>query len=286
MKALSNLAQSVRASTTLAIDTQFNKLRSEGIDVIGFSVGQPDFPTPEHIKQAGIRAIQENLTKYTPTPGTPAVRKAVADRLDADWGLDYTPEEIGVSGGGKPILYVALKTLIDPGDEAGRILQVIEDDGVDVKYILLTHGHYDHTGAMGELQAKWPETPVYLNRRDVYADACTQQLFPLLSGDVRDYDEGDTVAVGGLTVTVLATPGHSEGSVTLRCQDALFCGDTLFAGSCGRTDFPGGSMEKMMASLRRLGQLEGDLRVLPGHMEASTLDRERRWNPYLLQAMQ
>ena len=71
MKALSNLAQSVRASTTLAIDTQFNKMRSEGIDVIGFSVGQPDFPTPEHIKQAGIRAIQENLTKYTPTPGTP-----------------------------------------------------------------------------------------------------------------------------------------------------------------------------------------------------------------------
>ena len=95
MKALSNLAQSVRASTTLAIDTQFNKMRSEGIDVIGFSVGQPDFPTP----------------------GTPAVRKAVADRLDADWGLDYTPEEIVVSGGGKPILYVALKTLIDPGDE-------------------------------------------------------------------------------------------------------------------------------------------------------------------------
>ena len=176
--------------------------------------------------------------------------------------------------------------VIDPGEEADRILAQIKTDQVAVEYILLTHGHYDHTGAVGELQAKWPETPVYLNRRDVYADACTQQLFPLLSGDVRDYDEGDTVAVGGLTVTVLATPGHSEGSVTLRCQDALFCGDTLFAGSCGRTDFPGGSMEKMMASLRRLGQLEGDLRVLPGHMEASTLDRERRWNPYLLQAMQ
>ena len=176
--------------------------------------------------------------------------------------------------------------LIDPGDEAPRALDMVARSGCQLQYILLTHGHYDHTGAVGELQAKWPETPVYLNRRDVYADACTQQLFPLLSGDVRDYDEGDTVAVGGLTVTVLATPGHSEGSVTLRCQDALFCGDTLFAGSCGRTDFPGGSMEKMMASLRRLGQLEGDLRVLPGHMEASTLDRERRWNPYLLQAMQ
>ena len=93
------------------------------------------------------------------------------------------------------------------------------------------------------------------------------------------------MAVGGLTVSVLATPGHSEGSVTLRCGDVLFCGDTLFAGSCGRTDFPGGSMEKMMASLRRLGQLEGNLQVLPGHMEASTLDRERRTNPYLIQAM-
>ena len=151
--------------------------------------------------------------------------------------------------------------------------------------ILLTHGHYDHTGGVADLQSKWPEVPVSLTRRDVYEDAYTQQLFPPLSGDVRDYDEGDTVAVGGLTVSVLATPGHSEGSVTLRCGDVLFCGDTLFAGSCGRTDFPGGSMEKMMASLRRLGQLEGDLQVLPGHMEPSTLDRERRTNPYLIQAM-
>ena len=126
---------------------------------------------------------------------------------------------------------------------------------------------------------------MYLNHRDVYEDAYTQQLFPPLGRDVRDYGEGDTLTVGGLTVSVLATPGHSEGSVTLRCGDALFCGDTLFAGSCGRTDFPGGSMEKMMTSLRRLGQLDGDLQVLPGHMEASTLDRERRGNPYLLHAM-
>ena len=129
--------------------------------------------------------------------------------------------------------------VIDPGGDGARIAAAMAETGCVPCAILLTHGHYDHTGAVGDLQAKWPETPVYLNRRDVYADACTQQLFPLLSGDVRDYDEGDTVAVGGLTVTVLATPGHSEGSVTLRCQDALFCGDTLFAGSCGRTDFPG-----------------------------------------------
>ena len=175
--------------------------------------------------------------------------------------------------------------VIDPGDDAGWIADAAAEAGCAPAALLLTHGHYDHTGAVAELQAKWPGVPVYLNHRDVYDDARMRQLFPPLSGDVRDYGEGDTVSVGGLTVSVLSTPGHSEGSVTLRCGDALFCGDTLFAGSCGRTDFPGGSMEKIMASLRRLGRLEGDLRVLPGHMEPSTLDRERRTNPYLIHAL-
>ena len=78
---------------------------------------------------------------------------------------------------------------------------------------------------------------------------------------------------------------NSEGGVTLRCGDVLFCGDTLFAGSCGRTDFPGGSVHKILASLKRLGSLAGDLKVYPGHMEPSTLERERAWNPYLRQAM-
>ena len=83
----------------------------------------------------------------------------------------------------------------------------------------------------------------------------------------------------------METPGHSEGSVTLRCGDVLFCGDTLFAGSCGRTDFPGGDITKILASLKRLGELEGDLTVYPGHMEPSTLERERRTNPYLRRAL-
>lgn len=117
MKPLSTLAQSVRASTTMAIDTQFKKMRAEGIDVIGFSVGEPDFPTPEHIKQAGIRAIENNQTTYTPTPGTLTVREAVCQRMREDWGLEYTPEEVVVTGGGKPVLYTALKALVNPGDE-------------------------------------------------------------------------------------------------------------------------------------------------------------------------
>lgn len=175
--------------------------------------------------------------------------------------------------------------VIDPGGDAARVAAAVENTGCAPCAILLTHGHYDHTGAVAELQARWPEIPVYLNRRDVYeGDVYLQQLFPPVAG-AKNYDEGETLSVGGLTVEVLTTPGHSEGSVTLRCGDALFCGDTLFAGSCGRTDFPGGSMKKIMASLKRLGELEGDLQVLPGHMEPSSLDRERRTNPYLLQAM-
>ena len=178
-----------------------------------------------------------------------------------------------------------LCAVIDPGGDAVRVAAAVEDSGCTPCAILLTHGHYDHTGAVAELSARWPGVPVYLNRRDVYeGDAYLQQLFPPVPC-AKDYGEGDTVQVGGLTLQVLATPGHSEGSVTLRCGDVLFCGDTLFAGSCGRTDFPGGSVKKMMDSLKRLGGLEGDLVVYPGHMEDSTLDRERSWNPYLRQAM-
>ena len=178
-----------------------------------------------------------------------------------------------------------LCAVIDPGGDAVRVAAAVEDSGCAPCAILLTHGHYDHTGAVAELSARRPGVPVYLNRRDVYeGDAYLQQLFPPVPC-AKDYGEGDTVQVGGLTLQVLATPGHSEGSVTLRCGDALFCGDTLFAGSCGRTDFPGGSVKKMMESLKRLGELEGDLKVYPGHMEDSTLDRERSWNPYLRQAM-
>ena len=178
-----------------------------------------------------------------------------------------------------------LCAVIDPGGDADRVAAAVQDSGCAPCAILLTHGHYDHTGAVAELAEKWPDVPVYLNHRDQCgADAYLRQLFPPVPR-AKDYGEGDTIQVGSLTLKVLATPGHSEGSVTLRCGDVLFCGGTLFAGCCGRTDCPGGSVKKMMESLKRLGGLEGDLVVCPGHMEDSTLDRERSWNPYLRQAM-
>ena len=99
------------------------------------------------------------------------------------------------------------------------------------------------------------------------------------------YTHLDTLTLGSLTIEVLHTPGHSKGSVVLKVGDVLFCGDTLFAGSCGRTDLAGGSYGEIMASLKRLGELEGDYHVCPGHDVTSTLERERRSNPFLREAM-
>ena len=171
--------------------------------------------------------------------------------------------------------------IIAPGGEARGILGQAKADGVQVKAILLTHSHYDHTGAVRELREALPGVPVYLHPADA-AQLGTAVMPPI--GETLPYQEGDTVPVGNLTVQVLHTPGHTPGGVTLRVEDALFTGDTLFQGSMGRTDL-GGSYTEIMASLKRLGQLEGDLQVLPGHMGVSTLDRERKSNYFLREAL-
>ena len=171
--------------------------------------------------------------------------------------------------------------VIDPGDEGDRILSVLKEDGVQVEYILLTHGHYDHTTAVPELIRALPQAEVYIHQAD--ANGAGSQLFPLAGqvADLKYYNEGDTLTLGSLTIQVLHTPGHSKGSVTLQVGDVLFTGDTLFCGSCGRTDFPGGSYADMQRSLKRLADLPGDYRVYPGHEGSTTLDYERRYNPFM-----
>lgn len=175
--------------------------------------------------------------------------------------------------------------MIDPGGDPNEILSMIREAGLALKAILLTHGHYDHTTAVPELEKALPQAAIYIHHAD--ANGAGNTLFPL-AGQVDGlnfYDEGDHIPVGSLDVQVLHTPGHSKGSVTLKVGDVLFTGDTLFCGSCGRTDLRGGSYEEIMASLKRLGQLEGDYHVCPGHDRTSTLERERQYNPFLREAL-
>ena len=176
--------------------------------------------------------------------------------------------------------------VIDPGDEADRILAQLNQLDVQVEYILLTHGHYDHTTGVPELHKALPGAKIFIHQAD--ANGAGSRLFPL-AGQVDDlllYDEGDALPLGALTIEVLHPPGHSPGSVTLKAGDVLFTGDTLFAGDCGRTDLRGGSWEEILVSLGRLGKLEGNFHVLPGHGDTSDLDTERKINPYLKQGME
>jgi len=117
MKALSKLASGVHASSTLAIDNLYKSMRAQGIDVVGFGVGEPDFPTPEHIKEAGNQAIRDNKTKYTAASGIPELKKAICQRMKEDCGLDYKPENVLVASGAKHNVYLAVRALVDPGDE-------------------------------------------------------------------------------------------------------------------------------------------------------------------------
>lgn len=117
MKALSQIAQAVQASTTLAIDAMFKQMKADGIDVIGFGAGEPDFNTPDNIKAAAVKAIEENKTRYTPAAGIMELRKAACQRLHEDCGLDYTPTQIVAASGAKHSVYIALQVLVDPGDE-------------------------------------------------------------------------------------------------------------------------------------------------------------------------
>lgn len=117
MKELSQIAQAVQASTTLAIDAMFKQMKADGIDVIGFGAGEPDFNTPDNIKAAAVKAIDENKTRYTPAAGIMELRKAACQRLREDCGLEYQPTQIVAASGAKHSVYIALQVLVNPGDE-------------------------------------------------------------------------------------------------------------------------------------------------------------------------
>ena len=167
--------------------------------------------------------------------------------------------------------------VIDPGYAADTVLNRAAVLGLQIEAILLTHGHFDHVGAVRQIAAD-TDCRVYLQEQELSLPAAMTDG-PLYYTDL--YPAEGTVQLAGMEIRVLRTPGHTPGSVCLLIGDAMFSGDTLFAGSMGRCDFPGSSIFDMRKSLKKLCALAGDYRVFPGHAEATTLEHERKTNPYL-----
>ena len=167
--------------------------------------------------------------------------------------------------------------VIDPGYEADTIMNRAALLGLQIRAILLTHGHFDHVGAVRQIAAD-TDCNVYVQEQELTLPGAMTDG-PIYHTDL--YPAAGKLSVAGMDITVLHTPGHTPGSVCLLIGDAMFSGDTLFAGSMGRCDFPGSSIFDMRKSLKKLYNLAGDYRVFPGHAEASTLEYERKTNPYL-----
>ncbi len=177
---------------------------------------------------------------------------------------------------------------VDPGGEPERLARLAEKKGLSLEAVLVTHGHFDHVeGVKGLAEATGAK---------IY---CSSQVQPVLSGSegcsatgypvpavgapaIQVVSDGDSISVGGLSVTVIATPGHTPGDITFDVGGALFCGDLLFRRSVGRTDFPGGNFPQLLASVARLIKTyPAETQVFPGHMESTTLGEELAHNPFL-----
>jgi glyoxylase-like metal-dependent hydrolase (beta-lactamase superfamily II) len=175
--------------------------------------------------------------------------------------------------------------VIDPGYDGMRILRETQALGLHIEAILLTHGHFDHVGAVKDI-AQAANCAVWMHQGDYSPEKhpMRMMLYPLadtVSPVIQFCDEGEQIVAGGLTIHTLHTPGHTWGSVCYVCGDAMFSGDTLFRGACGRTDLPGGDWATIVQSLQRLKGMDAHLRVFPGHGEATTLPREKNENPYM-----
>ncbi len=180
--------------------------------------------------------------------------------------------------------------IVDPGADAEDIIAFCEARGLHPALIAFTHGHFDHIGGVTGLLAKWPGTPVHIAPEDepiafsrlnswggeYPPTACPETL-------VTDLVGGAKLTAAGLEADILSTPGHTPGGVCFHfpSEKLLLSGDTLFAGSCGRTDFPGGSMTELSASLGRLAELPPETVVVPGHGGSTTIGHEVATNPFI-----
>ena len=180
--------------------------------------------------------------------------------------------------------------IVDPGADAGRLCRFLAGKGLTPALVALTHAHFDHIGAIADLVSRWPSLPVHLAPADETIAFHPQNAWPPYYPPTSrpatlalDLVDGTTISAGGLVARVIATPGHTPGGICLHfeAEHLLLTGDTLFAGSCGRTDFPGGSMQTLAASLKRLATLPPETDVIPGHGASTTIARELASNPFL-----
>lgn len=178
--------------------------------------------------------------------------------------------------------------VIDPGGEADRILLSLAESELKVKYIINTHGHFDHVSANGKMKEA--------TGADLLIHPLDAPMLGMLSSNAavfgisvanspscdRTIEEGETIVFGNFTFNVIHTPGHTPGGISLYSDGIIFVGDTLFAGSIGRTDFPGGDFDTLIASIKtKLFKLEDDVRVLSGHGPETSIGREKRFNPFV-----
>ncbi|MBR4287674.1 MAG: MBL fold metallo-hydrolase [Clostridia bacterium] len=181
--------------------------------------------------------------------------------------------------------------VIDPGDFTPSLLKAIKDAGIEeLKYILCTHGHFDHIQGVSRLKEKYPESEILIGEKDCVAlsDSVVSlasffgaPFYPTVAD--RVLNGGDKITIGEITFDVISAPGHSEGGVMYYSKDekAIFTGDTIFKGSIGRTDFNGGSMTVLMNTLQKIKRLPEDVKIYSGHGEATTVKYETEYNMYL-----
>ncbi len=173
--------------------------------------------------------------------------------------------------------------IFDPGFPDPRFKQILEEEGLNLQKILLTHGHYDHIGGVKELK-ELTGAEIIIPEADKEFLTNPELNLGFVNSVPADrlVSEGDEIEIfPGYKLKVLETPGHTEGSACYLADDFLVSGDVLFNGSIGRTDFPGGSTAKMSQSLKRLMELDDNLPVLPGHGENTTIGYEKRYNPFI-----
>ncbi|NLV75703.1 MAG: MBL fold metallo-hydrolase [Tissierellia bacterium] len=178
--------------------------------------------------------------------------------------------------------------VIDPGGDVDDIIAKIEELGLKIKYIILTHGHGDHIAGVGEIK-EYTNAPVLIHKDDEHllrdGDNNLSSMMAMgrveLSADMI-VEDGDEIFFGDLKAKIIHTPGHTPGGISIKIEDSIFTGDTLFAGSIGRTDFPGGSFEKIIDSIKnKIIIYPDDTKIYPGHGPSSTIKAEKATNPFL-----